>query len=249
MRKGMTVRTCLAYGLFFGMLMCSACATAPYDRHLYETACTVPDLQLAESWELLVESRSAPGGCGLNDQGQNVCRALKAEIERIAFVCPNHLPSLMTSAVLAYEGGERVKALQRLNTIFDLVTVHPDAATLRARIALEEGNAPFALMFLKEHLELSLDHAPLREAYAAAMFLSGDLEGAETQLKIAEKLGAPRWRIAYHLGLFEERQGREQNARHLYREASDLRPGWGVPLSRLKGLLAVPASAHTQSDE
>ncbi len=235
----MTVRTHLVYGLFFSMLLCSACATAPYDRHLYETACTVPDLQLAESWELLVESRTAPGGCGLNDQGQNVCQVLKAEIERIAFVCPNHLPSLMTSAVLAYEGGERIKVLQRLNAIFDLVNVHPDAAALRARIALEEGNVPFALTFLKEHLELSPDHSPLREAYSAALFLSGDLDEAETQLKIAEKLGAPRWRIAYHLGLFQERRGREEQARGLYSEAAELRPGWDVPLSRIKGLLAM----------
>ena len=238
----MIVITRLAYGIFFSMLLCSACATSPYDRHLYETACTAPDLQLAEAWDLLIKARSAPGGCSLNDQGQNACQVMKDEIERIAFVCPNHLPSVMTTAVMAYEEGARVKALQRLNTIFELVNVHPDAATLRARIALEEGNVPFALTFLKQHLKLSPEHAPLREAYAAALFLSGDLDEAEAQLKIAEKLGAPRWRIAYHLGLFQERRGREQQARRLYVEAAELRPGWDVPLSRIKGLLAMPLS-------
>lgn len=239
----MTVKIRLfAYGLCFNMLLCSACATSPHDRHLYETACTVPDLHLAESWELLVKARSAPGGCSLNDQGQNTCQVLQDEIERIAFVCPNHIPSLMTTAALAYEGDERVKSLQQLNAIFDLVNVHPDAATLRARIALEEGNVPFVLTFLKQHLELSPDHAPLREAHAAALFLSGDLDEAETQLKIAEKLGAPRWRIAYHLGLFQERRGQEQEARRLYAEAAELRPGWDVPVSRMKGLLALPLS-------
>ncbi len=234
------MRIRLVYGLFLSILLCSACATSPYDRQLYETACTVPDLQLAEAWELLVEARSAPGGCSLNAEGQNSCQVLQDEIERIAFVCSNHNPSLMTSAVLSHERGERVKALQRLNTIFELVNVHPEAAALRARIALEEGNVPFALTFLKQHLELSPDHAPLREAYAAAMFLSGDLDGAETQLKIAENLGAPRWRIAYHLGLFEERRGQEKHARGLYQEAAELRPGWNVPLARIKGLLAIP---------
>ena len=64
----------------------------------------------------------------------------------------------------------------------------------------------------------------------------------ETQLKMAERLGAPRWRIAYHLGLFQEKKGREQEARRLYQEAADLRPGWDVPISRLKGLLAMPLS-------
>ena len=71
--------------------------------------------------------------------------------------------------------GNPSKPLQRLNAIFERVKVHPQAATLRARIALEEGNASFALTFVKQHLELSPAHAPLREMYAAALFLSDDL--------------------------------------------------------------------------
>ena len=172
------MRIRLAYGWFIGLLLCAACTTSPYEQNLYETACTAPDLQLAEAWELLDEARSKTGGCGLNAQGQNECQLLQEEIKRIAFVCPNHIPSLMTTAVMAYEGGESVKALQRLNAIFERVKVHPQAATLRARIALDEGNVPFALTFLKQHLELSPDHAPLREMYAAALFLSDDLNDA-----------------------------------------------------------------------
>ena len=36
---------------------------------------------------------------------------------------------------------------------------------------------------------------------------------------MAGALGAPRWRIAYHLGLIEETAGRSDEARRLYQEA------------------------------
>jgi Flp pilus assembly protein TadD len=231
-----------AYGLIVGLLVCSACADAPYLRNQYETACTLPDLQLAEAWDLLEEARSTSGGCDRDARGMDRCRALRGEIERIAFVCPNHIPSLMTTAVLAYEDKDFAKAGERLTSILDMVKVHPDAAVLRARIALEEGNLPFALTFLKQRMELSPDHAQLREVYAATLFLSGRLEEARTQLAVAEQLGAPRWRVAYHLGLFEERKGELQKARLLYQESADLKPDWNLPISRLHGLLAMPLS-------
>jgi tetratricopeptide (TPR) repeat protein len=226
------------------MLVCSACADAPYLRNQYETACTLPDLQLAEAWDLLEEARSTAGGCDRDARGMNRCRALRGEIERIAFVCPNHIPSLMTTAVLAYEDKDFARAGERLDSILNMVKVHPDAAVLRARISLEEGNLPFTLTFLKQRIELSPDHAQLREVYGATLFLSGRMDEAKAQLAVAEQLGAPRWRVAYHLGLFEERQGQAQNARRLYQESSDLKPGWELPVARMNGLLASPLSAN-----
>jgi len=236
------------YGLIVGLLVCSACADAPYLRNQYETSCTLPDLELAEAWDLLEEARSTPGGCDHDARGMDRCRALHREIERIAFVCPNHIPSLMTTAVLAYEDKDFAKASERLSSILNLVKVHPDAAVLRARIALEEGNLPFALTFLKQRMELSPDHAQLREVYAATLFLSGRLEEARTQLAVAEQLGAPRWRVAYHLGLFEERRGELQKARLLYQESVDLKSDWNLPISRLHGLLTKPFSGKKPSD-
>lgn len=229
------------------LLLCTACVYEPHMRNQYETACTLPDVRLAEAWEQLVEARSAPGGCDLDAQGQDRCQGVRSEIERIAFACPNHTPSMMTMAVLDYEAGSRFKAQQRLDSLLELVKVHPEAAALRGRIAMEEGNLPFALTFLKQHINLSPDHAPLREVYAAALFLSGKVEEADGQLAVAQRLGAPRWRVAYHLGLFAERKGKIAEARRLYREAADLRPGWDVPLIRLNGLLAMPVKGESSA--
>ncbi|MCA9452258.1 MAG: hypothetical protein KC584_06480, partial [Nitrospira sp.] len=64
--------------------------------------------------------------------------------------------------------------------------------------------------------------------YAATLFLSGRLEEARTQLAVAEQLGAPGWRVAYHLGLFEERRGELQKARLLYQESADLKSDWNL---------------------
>jgi Flp pilus assembly protein TadD len=76
----------------------------------------------------------------------------------------------------------------------------------------------------------------LRETYAAALYLTGQTEEARRELDVAADLGAPRWRIAYHLGLIEEASGQVENARRLYGEALAGNPGWAPAQSRLKGL-------------
>jgi len=52
----------------------------------------------------------------------------------------------------------------------------------------------------------------------------------------AEVLGAPRWRVAYHLGLIGEAAGALDQAQKLYREAVEKNPGWAPAQQRLNGL-------------
>jgi hypothetical protein len=61
---------------------------------------------------------------------------------------------------------------------------------------------------------------------------------------MAGMLGAPRWRIAYHLGLIEEASGRGDEASRLYAEALQGNPGWAPADSRLKALRARTGSVQ-----
>jgi tetratricopeptide (TPR) repeat protein len=198
--------------------------------------CYDADRQLTSALDPLEANRAI--GCGTMDQRGRIseCEAYRREIERLAIVCSGHLPTLMANAVIAYDARQLAKAQQFLDQVFEQRTVQPDAAVLRARIAVEEGNLPFARRFLDQQIKLAPAHAGLRETLGAALYLSGQMADAQRELAMAAELGAPRWRIAYHLGLIEEAGGRAEDARRLYGEAVAGNPEFAPAQARLKGL-------------
>jgi predicted Zn-dependent protease len=190
-------------------------------------------------WRQWQEARARPGGCGSLEDGTYTCQEQRREVERVAYICPSYVPGLMASAILAYDDRQYAKAQQYLDALFGLQKVHPPAAVLRGRIALEEGNLPFAQRFLAEHVRLAPEDAELREVYAAALYLSEKLPQAQAQLNVAANLGAPAWRVAYHRGLFEEAGGNFHQAIQHYEEALRERPDWDVALARRDGIVAA----------
>lgn len=180
-----------------------------------------------------------PGGCGSLESESYLCQEQRREIERVAYICPTYVPGLMASAILAYDEQQYARAQQYLDGLFSLQRVHAPAAVLRGRIALEEGNLPFAQRFLAEHVKLSPEDAELREVYAGALFLAGKLPEAKAQLSVAANLGAPAWRVAYHQGLFEETGGNLHQALQYYEAALRERAGWDLALARRDGIIAA----------
>jgi len=211
------------------------------------TDCLRADARLGDLWHALEDVRSSGDGCR-TAAGADRCEDLRHEIERLTYVCPNHSPALMANAILAYDARNPVKAQQLLDSLLAIPTLHPDAAVLRGRIALEEGNVPFALHFLEEQMRLSADHAGLRETYAAALYVAGRFEEARTYLMQAANLGAPPWRVAYHRGLLEEAAGAPLAALVQYDQALKLKPDWSLPAARAKGLRArYPEAGRAQT--
>ena len=217
-------------------LMTSACATT---SPLARQQCYNPDAQLASLMQPLEALRAK--GCAAGDvqRGGLECERLRREIQRLAVVCPQHVPTLMATAVIAYDEQRPAESQQILDQILAMPRSYPDAAVLRGQIAIEEGNVPFALRLLQERVTVAPDHPGLRETYAAALYLDGQLAAAKAELAIAGALGAPRWRIAYHLGLVEEASGRRDEASRYYAEALEGNPGWAPAASRLKALQAI----------
>jgi len=218
------------------LLFLSACS---YQDQYIANECPLPESQLMVPWRQWQEARSKPEGCGSLENGTYTCRELRQEVERVTYVCPFYPPGLMASAILAYEDRQFARAQQYLDALFGLQKVHAGAAVLRGRIALEEGNIPFALRFLAERVKLSPEDPELREVYAGALFLGGKVPDAQKQLAIAANLGAPAWRIAYHRGLFEEAGGNFHLALQYYEEALRERADWDVALARRDGIIAA----------
>ena len=213
-------------------LSCAARST------LVRQQCYDADAQLASVLQPYEELRAQ--GCAEEAilRGRSECDRLREEIERLAVVCPAHAPTLMANAVIDYDEGRPAEAQQLLDLILSQPRPYADAAALRARIAIEEGNIPFALRLTEQHIKLVPDHSGLHETHAAALYLDGAFQEARQELDVASALGAPRWRIAYHLGLIEEAAGRTEEAGRLYAESLEGNPNWAPARSRLNALRA-----------
>lgn len=193
--------------------------------------CVDPDAQLATL--LATRAAASASGCGAE------CETLRRDIAQLGLACPAHVPTMEASAALSFEAGETVAAQQLLDLVLARPGSHAEAAVLRARLAVEEGNLPFAARLIAEQLALAPAHPGLHELAGAVAYFERRYEPAEASLQMAAKLGAPAWRIAYHLGLIREAQGRAEDAMRHYGEALSGNPGWPPAQNRLTALKAA----------
>lgn len=197
-------------------------------------------MELREEWTrapysgIYDDGGSACGGCSPSDIESK--ELIRRKAENLLFKYPRHVPTRLFAALLAYEANDPHRATEHLDTLFALQPVHPEAAVLRSRIALEEGNFVFAITFLEDQVALRPDQAELYEALASAYFVADRPQDALSALSTAEGLGAPRWRVVYNTGLIEEALVQTDKAVAHYRESLRHMPGWPPAKARLRGL-------------
>ncbi len=187
------------------------------------------------------EMREAGLSCQDSERHDNVvvdCGRLRDGLERVSLEFPRDPELQFASAVLAYETGEREQAQFYLDMTLSRDPGHVEAAVLRSRIALEEGNAPFAERLLDRTIEVRPEAPGLREARAAVGYALRDWEEARRSLDVAARLGAPEWRVEYHRGLIAEGEGDLSAAKTHYGHAAAARPDWTPPRARIRGIEA-----------
>jgi tetratricopeptide (TPR) repeat protein len=216
------------------IVLAGGCASAPVQT---TQSCADADRALRAALSHLTAIQAMPDGCATTSWTRE-CQQQRDAIRRLAITCSTHAPTLLANALLSYDDREFQRAQEYLDTLFTLRTVQPDGAALRARIALDDGDVPFALRFTEEQIALSPDHGGLREVRAAALFAANRLTDASSELAIAARLGAPVWRVAYDRGLIAEALHQPVDAMQQYRAALTAKPGWPPAATRLRGLEA-----------
>lgn len=166
------------------------------------------------------------------------CDRARTDVKYLALEFPNHVPTLMANAVLAYDAREPVKAQRYLDALFAIQPGHAEAGILRSRISVEEGNLSAARELLETQISYTPNHAGLREALSGVLYMQHDHEGALRAISSAEKLGAPAWRVAFNRGLISEAAGKSNEAIGFYEAALQANPEFKAAHSRMTALKA-----------
>ncbi len=218
---------------FVCVVIVAGCQSTPKPNPLAARTRLEP---LLEAWH---RARTEDGGCEerrATDTPITDCESVSRGIARLAVEFPRDPEVLLALAVVDFERRRKEDALKTLDVLRSIEPIHPKAAVLRARIAIEEGNLRFARRLLEEQRELTPDHAGLWEMLASVAYLEGEHAEANRSLDIAGRLGAPVWRVAYHRGLVAEASSRSGEAARAYSACLEAAPDFAPASSRLRGL-------------
>ena len=160
------------------------------------------------------------------------------DLRQLHLEYPTHTPTLFALAALAFKKGTRGRASGYLDLLFEHEPRHPEAGILRSRMAIGEGNLPASRRVLTQQIRYTPDHAGLQEALSASAYLEGNLVEARASLAMAERLGAPAWRVAFNRGLIEEAAGHVAEALQAYEAVMQAKPDCAAATSRWRGLRA-----------
>lgn len=217
----------------------SACQTAA------PPTCDTPKDPDVAICELRAAWQSAPGcqlysGAPCASGGETRSRAMvRRQAENLAFRYPDHIDTRMFCGILAYEAENPVDATRHLDHVLRIRPDTPEAAVLRARIAMEDGNTQYAVRVLEDMRSLRPDSYSVREGLASAYYMNEQHELAHEAIDSAERLGAPAWRISYNRGLLAELDGELPEAYVHYRDAIAQAPDWNMPRERMEGLSSI----------
>lgn len=220
-------------------LACAGCTTPfPGYRHEgegpNERLLDVLDGYEESRQEFRTEEEKRGLGAELVDPGRSL-----ADLRALNLEYPGHVPTLFALAMLEFRRGQSEVAAGYLDALFDVEPVHPEAGILRSRLAIDDGNLVASRRVLEQQIRYTPDHFGLREALSATAYLSGDFDSAREELELARRLGAPYWRVAFHMGLIEEGAGNRTQAMKAYEVALLERPDFPEAQSRLDGLRAI----------
>jgi len=171
---------------------------------------------------------------------QNDCEGLLKESMQLYTAFPNNEKVQVLNAFLFYQHGRREQATFLLDQLLQQNKPRPEAAIMRSKMALEEGNLNLAQTILLQQINQNPIYSELHETLAAVYYLKDDYVKALHALNRAEQFGAPDWRVSFHRGLVFENQGSREAACLQYLKTSQIKPDFLLATSRIFALSDIP---------
>ncbi|MFT7052486.1 MAG: tetratricopeptide (TPR) repeat protein [Psychromonas sp.] len=171
---------------------------------------------------------------------QNDCEGLLKEAMQLYTAFPNNEKAQMLNAFLFYEHGRREQATFLLDQLLQQNKPRPEAAIMRSKMAMEEGNLNLAQSILLQQINQNPIYSELHETLAAVYYLKDDYVKALQALSRAEQFGAPDWRVSFHRGLVFENQGLREAACLQYLKTSQIKSDFLLATSRIFALSDIP---------
>lgn len=163
-------------------------------------------------------------------------QVIQSHLERLALLSPNHVPTLMTAAVIAYQSEDAPRTQRYLDWVLGIDPRNVEAAVLRIRLLVEQGNLSRAKSFTEEFLQIAPEQPQVWESYAAVLYMQEDYAGARQALENGMALTDGEDCVQYHLGLIAEAQEQWTAAREHYMQAAESQDRCREHALRYKGL-------------
>ena len=175
------------------------------DNQLNRTDCTD---KLSNKTSLKIDTKTLMINLNCHDINLPMvdCYRLASELSALYLKYPNHQRTIMASALLEFEIGNTNTSQQLLDLILSKRGAYPEAAILRSRIAMEEGNLNLARTIITRQLNITPYNPSLYELQAAYYYLEGKYVKALLAIRSAERFMGNHWRISYHRGIIYEAQ-------------------------------------------
>ena len=192
---------------------------------------------------VLARYQVSGGEVNCNDYRKEItdCDSLSLELATLHLRYPSHRRIMLATAVMYFEVSKMQDSQVLLDKLLGQNRPAPEAALLRAQIAMSQGSVKTARKILLKQLDMVPDHANLYEALSATYYLEGRYKKAESVLHNADKLGSASWRTNYHLGLINEGQNQFSQACHYYRQTLQINPNHSGATGRLLNLSLQPS--------
>lgn len=186
--------------------------------------------------------------CHDYSQPMTDCYRLASQLNALNVRYPNNKRIMMATALVEFELGNMSNSQQLLDNILYKRDAYPEAAVLRSRIAIEEGNLNLARSIVERQLSINPDSAHLYEVQASYYYLEGKYTEALQSIKIAERFMKSDWRINYHRGIIYEAQKQWYKACQEYNQVLKAEPSNRVTRAKLV-LLADHADCYVKTND
>ena len=175
------------------------------------------------------------------------CGRIIVEAERILSDFPTHERTMMTLSILYYQMNRLDRAQYVLDQLLNIPGARPEAAILRAMIALREGNVKLAASVLTRQILLAPENDELRSALASVYYSQGEIQRARTVLNMSNETNKNQWLLSYHNGLLAETEKDWLAACSLYSSALRMQPNFGPARSRVIALAEFTNCSDSES--